>query len=239
MYKINLSYNYDYHTQRNNVLFKNSTCNTTSMVMALLYSKYVLPTPPNTQDEDALEQFLITDSRVSDYYKSIDPIEWRNWQANLNDPKKCIPPNQYHAVLCQGTNLWLNRDDVVTFSTNRHMKDIVWNLSRGSCSVIGGVWCNLGHIVCVVGYISEQDISALTTKDKIDLTKISTIIIDDPYGDYRTNYTSDKGNDIEVPYKVFLANTKNLSREDNKWVHLIEPRSQSELIAGKSGHNII
>jgi len=220
MFRVNVSDNKPYHSQRDNKIRPLITCNVTSMCMALLYSGYRLPTPVGEQDEDALEQFMLTDSHVSEYYKTIDPVEWQKWQNNKDNPKVCTPPNEYHKVLCYGVNLWLEKE-VDVFLPSCSMKQVIFQFLKGKAVVHSGLWDGFHHIICSVGVISNQDLSTVKTVDEIDLAQVQSIIVDDPYGNYATKYQDPNGNDVVVPYKDFIAFTNTLGSETSKMVHLI------------------
>ena len=55
-------------------------------------------------------------------------------------------------------------------------------------------------MVCIVGFKTEQkDI----LKDKIELSYITEVIVDDPFGNYFKKYKDVKGNDVSFPLYLF------------------------------------
>ncbi len=219
---INISEGKKYLTQRDNKLKPFGTCNTTSMIMALTYSSIALPPKQDEEQyEDVLTRFLLTDPRVLAYYAQIDPANYTLWKTNM-ESSKVIPPNEYHSVLAYGTNLWLN-SKAVAFSTTTSINSILFALLQGRATVLSGIWSGLKHIVCAVGFsTSQENIREVTVASDIDLSKISSIIIDDPFGNYQTKYQETNGNDVRVPYKDFVAITREFN-SNKKWAHMITP----------------
>lgn len=220
MIEINISLNKKYRTQRDNQLKPLGTCNTTAMCMALQYSGFQLPDTPYNQYEDALTNFLLTDPKVLEYYEQLDPGSYKAWKTNPDSPV-VFPPNEYHNVLSFGTNLWMKKQ-VTKFSTTTPMQDILFDILKGRATAVSGVWAKLHHIVCVVGFSTLQDtIRDATDPAQIDTEKMLYMIIDDPYGNYKTDYKDSSGNDIYVPFSDYIAITKTQGSITKKWTHRI------------------
>lgn len=222
MEEINISAGKKYLTQRDNKIKPFGTCNTTAMCMALTYSgKTMPPKKDEEQYEDLLTDFLLQDTRVLAYYEKIDPINCAAWKANPNS-SKVIPPNEYHSVLAYGTNLWMG-SKVVSFTTISPIREILYSLLQGRAVVLSGLWSGLRHIVCAVGFItSQENIKSITSSAEIDLSKVVSVIIDDPFGNYQTKYQDTNGNDVVVPYADYIAITREFKSE-TKWAHMILP----------------
>ncbi|MDT8297887.1 MAG: hypothetical protein RQ801_06280 [Spirochaetaceae bacterium] len=47
------------------------------------------------------------------------------------------------------------------------------------------------------------------------------VIIDDPYGDWRTDYTDHRGNDVEMSLMEFAGVFRPCGKEEVKWAHLV------------------
>jgi hypothetical protein len=228
MTRLNVAEAKPYVSQRDNVERPLITCNTTSMVMGLEYNGYNLPTRDpayptvnEQQPEDLLTKFMLTNEKVSGYYKCLNIEEWIRWQKNLDEPDNCIPPNEYHAVLAYGTNLWLGKE-VVTFTTIS-IQSILFKMIQDYVAVVqSGKWAGLNHITCITGFETEQnDILSLPKLEDIDLKLMTNIIMQDPYGDYRTRYKEKNGKDIIVPFDSYVSLVKPLA-SDKKWVHLVK-----------------
>ena len=220
--KVNVSNNFLIRTQRDNQIRPLITCNTTSMIMGLEYSGYTFPqVPPGTQPEDALTKFLLTDKRVENYYLSIDPANARIWLNNREDTRNTIPPNEYHAVLAYGTNIWMGKR-VVTFYPQYSILNIIRDLYfyQKPC-VQSSTWGNFHHIVCTVGFIAESDRAWVSEQD-INLSALTHIIIDDPFGDPLTNFLDPDGDNIELPIATYIQHIKPLSNTSHKWAHVFE-----------------
>lgn len=218
MISINLSTGKPYFTQRNNRIDPNGTCGPTSMVMALLYSGYKLPDCGDQQPEDVLTEFLRTNQDVQDYFKKMYPAEFQ----------KGIPANELAPVRAFGTNKWMGKE-VNNFVWTARIQEIVFSLLQKKACVVSGQWPyraggvekTIGHIVCVCGFQTAQDdIENIRESSQVDSSRIISLIIDDPYGDYRTGYADARGNDVIVPYNDFLKIVKEPG-QNRKWVHFI------------------
>lgn len=211
MAKKNNSENKPYYTQRNNKLKPNGACNVTAMIAALSAAGWPvekLGTKQFSQPEDSLMNFILNDHTVEVQWKRIDPAGK-------------YPPNEWHYLLALGTNLWLRSNGIlsqnktaVEFSENRTLEQILANIDDGGAAVMSGMFTaegkkTIGHVVCVVGY------------NKADNGNISSFIIDDSWGDYRTEYKNQKGNDIEMPYEDFISKLKPCNIQ-NKMAHLVK-----------------
>ena len=139
-------------SQRNNSIKPLSSCNVTSMVMALSYMGLALPPGEHRQPEDNLRAFI---------------------EANGKNPEN-------HYELSEYTNRWLGRS-VTKFSTARKINDIFLELLAGRPVVISGTFPGfptrkdkpLGHIVCMVG---------AEWKGESWIGPPDSVIWDDPYG---------------------------------------------------------
>jgi len=185
--------------------------------MMLVYSGVKLPSiPDGTQPEDALTEFITTDPQVQAFYKRLDR---KSYEAK-------VPANEFHAVNAYAVNLWLERAGLpgrIRFTTSSSMREILLNLLRGKAVVMSGVWSGFRHVVCVVGFDTDQDLGdKVQTLSGIDLVKVKTMIVDDPYGRYREQYQNPHGNDVEVPYTDFIKITNLRGFETSKWAYFVQ-----------------
>ena len=208
--KKNNSENKPYYTQRNNQLKPNSACNVTAMIMALSAAGWPvdrLSDSKHAQPEDALMFFLNNDKYVLEAWRKVDPAG-------------SYPPNEWHPVLAYGTNLFLRQKgllgdeaDAVEFSERRSLSQFIRAIDFGGTCVTSGLFTFknkkvCGHVVAVVGYKTDAEGNVLS------------LVIDDPWGDYRTRYENVRGNDIEMP----VADFKKIIRpagQDIKIGHII------------------
>ena len=206
----NNSQNKPYYTQRNNEIKPGSACNVTAMIMALSAAGWPvdrLSDSAHSQPEDALMFFLCNDRSVRDAWLKVDP-------------SRRYPPNEWHPVLAYGTNLFLRQKgllgdeaDAVEFSERRSLSQFIRALDFGGACVTSGLFTFkskkvCGHVVAVVGYKTDEE------------GNVVSLIIDDPWGDYRTYYENVRGNDIEMP----IADFKKIIRpagQDIKIGHII------------------
>jgi hypothetical protein len=185
-----------YYTQRNNELHPMSACNVTAMINALVAAGWKLP-ETKEQPEDALLAFIQTNEECE-----------KLWIKN--DPLKQIPPNQWHNVLSLGVNLWLNLP-IASINWKTNVVDIVEHLMIGGTCIASGLFPTTeGHFVAIVG----------TTYEPLD-GSVSNFIIDDPWGDYRTNYKIKNGNSIEMLFEDYEKIIKPIDKKE-KWVHFIK-----------------
>lgn len=220
MVRINISEGKDYHTQRNNAIDPMGTCATTSMVMALIYSGVELPDCGDRQQEDVLTEFIRTDPRVKEAYQRDYPTEFKNG----------VPPNELAPMRALGTNLWIGRE-VNRFSWVSLLQDVILSIISKKACIMSGVWPyknaqgeekGISHVVCVCGFESAQEdiLQAKTARD-INLDLMVSMIVDDPFGDYRTGYRDPRGNDVIVPFRDFIRITKEQGSVSRKWAHFI------------------
>ena len=207
MIQVNLSA--DYHSQRNNLLLPLETCGATAAVMALKASGW--PVPPGArgaQPEDLLTAIMMSPEGYA--RREAIPGTWAD----------TIEPYRIHVVLEWAINKWIGKP-VDTFTERGELQDMVWRILHRRATVVNGLFDRYDHQVAVVGFTSTQHEYEIHTPGHVDLSRITDIIIDDPYGDYRTGYSEANGNDVRLPLDEFKAIT-HIQGEDQKWMHLIE-----------------
>lgn len=165
-----------------------SECNTTSAVMGCIYTSHTIECPDDIMPEDFLMDIL-------------DSKEGRAYLQKICPGAKYNPWNDSYCI-AWAVNKALEKEvcKVVKVQTN----EMIDHISNGGAVVIGGGFLSggtSGHFVCVVGY------------EKDETGNIKNIIIDDPYGNYNTNYKDHfDGNDIKIPVKTFFKLTFGLSK---------------------------
>ncbi len=200
--KKNNSENKAYYSQRNNKIDPSGACNVTAMVQALVTAGWPLPKGEHKQPEDNLILFIRNDKEILREWKKIDP-------------KGKYPPNQWHALLCLGTNRWLIENGVIgkrliEFKTDVSLADFKDVIFKGGAAVFSGRFKTptgtIGHIVAGVGVIASED--------------MTNIIIDDPWGDFHSLYKLHDGNDVLMSEKEFLSLLRPLN-EKKKMAHIV------------------
>ena len=212
--KKNNSENKPYYTQRNNKLKPNGACNVTSMIAALSAAGWdvdKLATKEYPQPEDALMHFILADKRVDTF--------WR-----IMDPARRYPPNEWHAVLAFGTNRYMREcgltdGQAVEWSEKRRLCEIQDVITSGGAAVVSGIFTaegkkTIGHVVACVGFKADDD------------GELTHFILDDSWGDYRTEYKSKNGNDVEMPLDDFKAMIRSCNH-DCKMAHLIRKAGEA------------
>lgn len=204
--KINFSQRNNEYSWKNNLLKldANSTCNVTSMCMALDYLGYKFPTGDYEQPEDNLAKFIMESKEIGEMYKTQFPTLYEDFKNGI---KNAYTPVEIHNLLSEGTNLWFGRK-VTEFVENpaEDFSETLYNniIKFGKPLVVSGKFNGLNHIVCVSGVV--------TINDKIEFIKI-----DDPYGNFRKSY-SGSGNDIWLTYDEMINIFKPL-KEEKKMYH--------------------
>jgi hypothetical protein len=194
-----------YFTQRNNKKKPASACNVTSMIIALNTAGWPVETfaPAGEQPEDMLMKFIFSDTATLNRWRQLDP-------------KGNIPPNQWHAVLAYGTIRWLktfgHKSPPVVFREAVSREEIISAIGAGGAAVISGLFPRQGktplrHVVAAVGYGVDKN--------------GFYFIIDDPWGDYHTGYTSHNGKGIRMPLADFNS-MMNPQGQERKWAHIVQ-----------------
>lgn len=199
-----------YFTQRNNRTDPALTCNVTAMVTALAASGIEFPVPPGQQPEDFLS-FLL-DSKESRLKAS------REYPLLQNRH-----PREIHRMLAWAVNDRLVGRKVVQFSTQADLRILLWRLAvqRSAC-VVTGKFTAYGHMVALVGFeTTQEEVTDLADPRFLDLDRVSKVIIDDPWGDWRTAYKDPNGNDIELSLGTFNTLTRDYGNPGKKWAHII------------------
>jgi uncharacterized protein YvpB len=190
---VNISFGKKNYSQRNNAVKPLSSCNVTSMVMALDYMGYAFPKGNYEQPEDNLRFFI---------------------EENGGNPEN-------HYALSEYTNKWMGKR-VTAFSTEQSIAAIMKELREGRPVVISGTFPGypelnrnqktgevepLGHIVCLVGY-----------EYKNEHESPADVLWDDPYGNTLENWKG-AGNDVKVDCRLFIDWIKPCGNTTHKWGH--------------------
>lgn len=214
----NLSKPENYYSQRNNQIDPMNTCAPTSMIQALEVAGYSFPTmlPNYRQPEDKLTFFLRNDKRVLAFWKNLDPSTYNDFVAKKKD---CYQPNEIHAVLSYGTNLFMGKT-VTQFICGYGIDSIVQEiLAKQKPCVLSGKFGKLNHLVTLVGCAVKE--SNRKPLNQMKFSDIEYFLIDDTYG-FTGDYKAPRnGNDVIITPKRFLNEFKNLSDKKKKWCHII------------------
>jgi hypothetical protein len=122
-----------------------------------------------------------------------------------------------HDQLSKGVNGWIGRK-VTSFSTAVSVNTLIKEIAAGRPVVISGTFPGypkpvknpLGHIVCLVGFEWDGN-----NYNEIP----SAAIIDDPYGQTLNNWQGN-GNDVKIPWNLFVAWMKPCGNDLVKWGHV-------------------
>lgn len=222
MMEINVRGSDPYYSQRNNKIRPLSSCNVTSMIAALDYAGYTHPVNPTfEQPEDSLMDFLLTSPEINMEYQKLFPDEYRKYIASGKNPKTSYPPSELHALLSLGTNLWMGKGkgEITRFRWDLTLRDIIYEFINHRPVVTSGVFSGLHHVICLAGVQTSQTNIAKSEKPSdIEIDKVIGIVIEDPYGDFHTNYKVQSGKDVVMTVAEFNT-LVNVQGQPQKWGH--------------------
>lgn len=207
---INRSIKGEYHTQRNNRIVPHKACNVTSKAMWYKYNGFRITPPKGKQPEDWFAELLDSD-RAHRYMAAHFP-----WAVGE------FPPREVHGML-----VWLDGEimerTVSRFDNAYPVRSHLWRLLQGEVLIWSGLFCErLHHVVCGVGFETDQtDVEDAEDPDDIDLNRVTAFIMDDPYGNWRTDYRDHRGDDIRMPVEVWGDTMKPLGNRDAKRAHYV------------------
>jgi hypothetical protein len=189
-----------YYSQRNNAIDPMSSCNVTAMVDAIEAAGWVLPfggPEEPKQPEDRLHRFIDTDAECQRLWRSVDP-------------RGTIPAVQWMAVLALGANRWMGTVLDQWVESAHPVRMLMHLADGGTCVVVGQFPGTQGHVVALVG----------VAYDEADPSHPRYWIIDDPWGDYHTGYSNQRGAGVEMPASDFREILRPCG-EFAKWCHFI------------------
>ncbi len=205
-------------------------CNVTAMVMALEYLgidfRKLVEKSSFIQPEDALCEFIVNSKEIDEKYKREFASMYRDYQEGLDSS---YTPNEIHALLSFGTNLWLNNEysshnAFTKFSQNKLLTEVLINnfVKKSSPIVVSMRVPRLNksplhHIAAVTGV--EYPLSIFEKAIMSGITpKPTKLKLDDPYGNTLNDFIG-SGNDIWISWDWAAKNFKNLESDNKKWVH--------------------
>lgn len=223
----NNQYKWSYKESKVN---SNTTCNCTSICMALDYAGYNFPKGQYDQPEDNLAKSIMESNLVDEEYKKRYPAMYADFKKGLKD---AYTPNEIHKLLEIGTNEWMGCD-VDKFYESYPIVDLIEEFTTKQSPVVtsgrfpdgkkpNGEIKYLNHIVCITGVVFSEDKYNRTIKagKKISSETPDFWIVDDPWG-YTLNYASGKsGNDVYIPNDQFIAWIKPVNNTTVKFAHIL------------------
>jgi hypothetical protein len=168
---VNLSPNKNrYYSQRNNALAPGVSCKPTATVQCLDIAGWPLPKGKWAQPEDNL----------TDLCRSGEGRAARN---RLCPDQANTPPNELWPVIVWALNqkLYPNQNPCIGPRWDWDLKEALFGLVQGVPFAASTFLTPAGHIVSLVGFETSQE--SIVSAQDLDLLKVTTIIIDDPYGD--------------------------------------------------------
>lgn len=214
---INRSRDSDYHTQRNNRRYPHAACNVTAYVMAAKQAGIQIAHPEDVQPEDFFMQYL----RTEDFYRRIrGRYPWAFETLADGSVRYFYQPNEIHELLAEGFNELAGRT-VARFTTEATRADLALAILDGAGVVVSGSFPYRGgylnHVVSLAGFRTNQRNLA----GDLDPAEIAQWIIDDPYGDFHTDYHDHRGNNVTITVSEWREILKPRRRLNHKWAHII------------------
>lgn len=164
-----------------------SECNTTTATMACIYTGHTIESG-GLLPEDFLMDIL-------------DSEEGRAYLQKIAPGASYNPWNDSYCI-AWAVNKALGKEVCKVIKAT--LDQMITHISSGGAIAIGGGFLSggtSGHFVCVVGYETDGK------------NAVKNIIIDDPYGNYNTNYKDHfDGNDIKIPVDKFIKLTYGSSK---------------------------
>ena len=112
-----------------------------------------------------------------------------------------------------GSEYAVKKKQVDRFSTGVSIETIIAHLKKGGGVVLSGEFRlknrNLHHIVSLAGFVTDGN------------EDVTHFIIDDPYGDFRTDYQNQQGNNIRITKDEFMVIFRPTGNDELKWAHLV------------------
>ncbi len=211
-----------YHTQRNNKVDPQGTCNVTSYVMASKRAGAMFEVPVGMQAEDYFAGYLKRKEAIR-VMREAAP-----WAFYGNGSVK-IKPYEVHTMLRWGYNKIANGVGVAEFGIDRTLQELIWMVQVGAGVVVSGDFPNyrgnrLAHIVSIGDVVYSGDCPE--SPNQIELDRFEAFIIDDPWGDYRVGYNPDvtgyeKGNNVIMRKADVVEYLKNSGENEGYWAHVI------------------
>ena len=216
----NFSKDSEYHTQVNNKSFPNGSCNTTSMIMAVKQAGHSIDfAAEGEQPEDALTEFIMFSEEAHQKARVLAPGVW---DFEKSEPKK--PLNEIHVMLEWGINHLMEKQ-VDIFTTELEVEIMIRKINEGCGIILSGEIPfydrTIGHMVSLAGFVTIDD------DKQPSIRNISHFIIDDPFGNFRTNYKDTRGNNIKITVEEFTRFFKDTESKTHKWAHIITPNNSN------------
>ena len=162
-------------------------CNTTAASMGIEYTGHKMPVA-YSEMPDYLMDVLNSKEGWNYLYKKFPGAKYNPWNSST-----CI---------AWAVNKTIGKE--ICIVKGAAFPEIVNHIQNGGAVVIGGGFLSggtSGHFVCIVGFKFENGI-------------ITDVIIDDPYGNYNTDYKDHfDGNDIVFPLPEFMKLTFGSSKK--------------------------
>ena len=218
MITIDKSLGKPWRSQRDNTWKPHGACNVTSYLMAADQAGIECP-----GDEDDFMAFM---NRPRWYVELRERFPWAYETVGKDKIHYIYPPEQIHDLLAEGFRQWTNGAGFAEFTTCASRRELMIDILSGSGVVLSGKFPykggrSINHIVSLAGFETLQSDVEEVAYGTIDPSRVTAWIIDDPYGDCRTEYGSQDGNGVKLEPSLFDRYIKGAG-PDCKWAHTLE-----------------
>jgi len=163
----------NYYSQRNNAIDPSNTCKPTATIEALAIAGWPFPQNEHyAQPEDALTALCRTGLAHAVMLQADPKANDRN-------------PNEYWEVIAWAINdeWYPTYRPLIGPRWNWTLREVLHGITQGIPFVASTKLTKYGHVVDVVGFVTEQDDYDEFDELALDISAVKEIIIDDPYGD--------------------------------------------------------
>lgn len=184
-----------YHSQRNNAVDPGKTCKPEATAECLAIAGWGKAPGKFAQSGDNITALCRSE-------------EGHAAMRRLSPTNPTPYPNEDWKVVGWAVNdvLFKGQKPIIGPRWNWDIREILLGIVDGIPAAVSTQFTKYGHIVCVVGFTTDQDLTGITGWGDIDTAQVKGIIIDDPYGDRTSgSYTSEDGYNCLFPLKEFLS----------------------------------
>lgn len=190
----------DYWTQRKDVDDPMNECQVTSAANWITALKLPTNCPAGTRLPDWINKYA-----MGEHAQAMAKTE--NWTR---------PPRELHDVLAWSINQVCGHS-VDVFGTSITIEAIAFDLLRGRPVIVAGTFGPYQHVVCATG-IEGRQCAGVASPAQIDLSRVTSFLVADPFGDVHTGYRNEDGSECRFTPDELLQ----ILHSENapaKWAH--------------------
>ena len=217
MITIDKSIGKPWRDQRDKTWRPHGACNVTSYRMAADQAAIKCPGDEN--------RFLAYLNKPHFYQQIVKRFPWAVEITATGKVNYIYPPEQIHELLAEGFTAWVAGEGQARFDMCLSRTELMQAILAGNGVVLSGKFPyrggrSINHIVSLAGFETKQDD---VEEAIVDPWRVTAWIIDDPYGDYRTEYERRDGNGVRMSCADFADILKG-NGPDCVWSHILEAK---------------